>query len=78
MASLTRPTWNTSETHERTDQEILEILKLAHDKMDEDNTKIALGSYCRWCLGTYGYNEHGIHHEDDCVLVRIRRLVILE
>lgn len=51
------------------------LLKVSHDKMDQDNNKIALGSYCRWCKGAYGYNEQGILHDDDCILVRIRQVV---
>lgn len=80
MDSLKRPSWNTLEITEqnKNDHEILEVLQLAHDKMDEDNNKIALGKYCRWCMSSWGYNENGIHHEDDCVLIRIRKLVVLQ
>lgn len=50
------------------------LLKEAHDKMDDDNVKIALGSYCRWCKGA-GYDSQGLIHEDDCILVKIRHVI---
>lgn len=51
------------------------LLVLSHNKMDEDNVKTANGYHCRWCKGPWGYDQQGIRHEDDCILIRIRQVV---
>lgn len=93
MDSLTLPSWNISRTPELdnhshdfdtcgecvviTDREVLAVLQLAHDKMDARNQDLTSGNHCLWCKGPWGYDGNGIRHEEDCVLMRIRRLVVL-
>lgn len=59
------------------------LLKEAHDKMDEanpatyidDNNIIGmLVAHCHFCNET-GYDAQGLKHEEDCILVRIRKVV---
>lgn len=51
-----------------------ELLQEAHDKMDDANVEYEShgASGCLYCEGE-GYNENGQIHQDDCILVRIRR-----
>lgn len=51
------------------------LLVVAHEKMDADNATLAQGQHCRWCKGPWGYDENGIRHDSDCILIRIRQVV---
>lgn len=56
---------------------ILALLKEAHDKMDNYNASknepLAWHS-CYWCNGT-GYDGNGLDHDEDCILVKIRKVI---
>lgn len=90
MASSTQPSENTFTTpvpnrHQFNDEyepinpayveHIEKLLKVAHDKMDDDNVATGNGQHCRWCKGPWGVNEMGIRHEEDCIIVQIRRVI---
>lgn len=51
---------------------LCDLLKKAHDLMDDDNVRVALSAYCRWCEFK-GYDSNGLKHSDDCILVKIRK-----
>lgn len=53
------------------------LLKEAHDLMDDFNSDSRWSDekpYCGWCK-TWGYDQHGLIHKDDCILVRIRKAI---
>lgn len=70
---------------------IVELLKEAHDKMDDFNAGNNSGlengvggtgrdeRFCTWCQSwpprLIGYDAQGLKHEDDCILVKIRKVV---
>ena len=64
------------------------LLKEAHDKMDDYNAGNNIGlhnpaskqdPYCIWCAGwppsITGYDGNGLRHTEDCILVRIRKVL---
>lgn len=59
------------------EDEILPLLKEAHDKMDDFNVthnKEDTVGWCRWCISE-GYDGQGLLHTDNCVLIRIRKVL---
>lgn len=56
--------------------DILQLLKQAHDEMDDINAhgipSRDLG--CVFCSGT-GYSSTRLIHSDDCILVKIRKVI---
>lgn len=57
------------------ESEIQPLLQKCHDVMDEMNNDADSrngGKSCHFCMGV-GYDANGLIHEDDCVLVLLRK-----
>lgn len=55
---------------------ILENIQKAHDLLDDCNVQNDSGG-CLFCL-EYGYNEQGLKHTENCLIILLRRLIIVE
>jgi len=54
--------------------EIKNLLKEAHDLMDDSNADLEYTDFvCQWCHAL-GWDAHGVIHSDDCILVRMRAI----
>lgn len=56
---------------------MVSLLQEAHDKMDDYNARHnpeQTVAFCMWCLEE-GYDANGLIHQDDCILVRIRKVL---
>jgi len=56
------------------DMILLDLLKEAHDRMDDANTEIEYKDYvCMWCYSE-SWDGTGIIHSGDCILIRMRKI----
>lgn len=53
------------------------LLEEAHDKMDDLNAahqEMRLFAWCNFCHES-GYDANGLIHDEDCILVKIRKIL---
>lgn len=64
-----------------TNQKLIDLIRRSHDMMDEYNnshpevTETWGIPICHWC-GSFGIDQNGIAHKDDCILLEMRKILV--